>query len=111
MVALALEQTHFQGLAHGKINSAHVYLSRDKKTVKLGSFACRSYVQHLVQENENIDDGYYASPEGSHCSRESDLWALGMLLLELVRVGKYEGMVEVPEHFCQAIREILEGLL
>ena len=59
-----------------------MFLSRDKKSVKLGSYANMTYVAH----QKKVVSGYYTSPEGTNC----DLYALGMFLLELITLEKPE---------------------
>jgi serine/threonine protein kinase len=90
-VALALEQIHSQTQTHGNISSDHVLFSHEN--IYLGG-----HVNPLVREywgakfkQKFLGEWYYLAPEvisGAPYTCQSDMWALGMLLYELVSPHK-----------------------
>ena len=65
MIALALEQTHHQGLLHRNISSGHIYLSLDNTSVKLGSHA-NVVLKEEEEERTGIafcGEWHYLAPE------------------------------------------------
>jgi len=91
-VALAVEQIHSQDQVHANISSCHIYF--DKDCVKLGSQANVAVNQRLQSYQ---GDWYYLAPDlakkaGNYklYGQKDDIFALGMLLLEmLIRQKKH----------------------
>ena len=88
---MALEQIHSQKMTHRNISSDHVYL--EQKSLYLGGHV-NSKVQEYWESKLNkqfLGEWYYLAPEvlsGTPYDCQSDMWALGMLLYELVSPKK-----------------------
>ena len=53
MIVLALEETHSNGWLHRNLSSAHIYLDKDEKVAKLGSYANIPWKEFKEKEYEN----------------------------------------------------------
>jgi serine/threonine protein kinase len=94
IVALAVEECHSVGLVHRNISSAHIYVSKDKKDVKLHNIqpACMKEIRERKFNDKYLGEHYYIAPEVhetiSIYDKPADIWALGMLLFEMVKMDK-----------------------
>jgi len=87
-VCRALEAAHAKGIVHGALKPSNVFIDA-KGIVKVADFVIEGEIKEAMpQKILNImDDGRYASPEelsGQPASASSDIYALGMMLYELI---------------------------
>lgn len=85
---LALEQCHDKGIIHGALKPSNIFLD-NKGLVKVADFVIEGQIKEAMPQKALaiMDDGRYTSPEelaGSAASAASDIYALGLLLYELL---------------------------
>src|SRR5688572_22616465 len=84
----ALAHAHAHAILHRDVKPANVWLMPDG-TVKLGDFGLALSLDHaqLTQEDMRVGTAAYVAPEqalGSEVGPQSDLYALGVMLYEMV---------------------------
>ena len=123
----ALQHSHQQGIIHGDLNPENIFLCPDQK-VKVSGFGL-STAENILRETgagfrENQSN--YLSPEqlvGASPNEQSDIYALGLIILELVTgvppekinqgsLNSLEGtleqlQIEIPTLFLQALRKAI----
>lgn len=97
----AMVYLHSLGVIHGDLKTANILISLDSKIAKLSDFGLS-----VMHDNPNKKRGYtphYAAPEcllSNGCvSREADIWAIGMIVYELINHQK-------PWLECSSVEEI-----
>ena len=94
IIALAIEEIHSMGLVHRNISSAHIYFSKDKKRLTLGNIAPAIMKDFREQKYNDkfLGEHYYLAPEvyeeEAVYDKRADIWALGLLLYEMVKMDK-----------------------
>ncbi len=96
-ICRALEAAHEKGIVHGALKPSNVFIDA-KGIVKVADFVIEGEIKEAMPQKvlSIMDDGRYTSPEelsGQPASTSSDIYALGMILFELVmnRFGLVEG--------------------
>lgn len=93
----ALQYCHSLGIMHRDIKPQNVMLGKQTKTtamptVLLGDFGIAKILSHhLAEINEQCGTPYYYSPEickGQKYGQKSDLWAVGVMLFELMALKR-----------------------
>jgi serine/threonine protein kinase len=88
-LCLALKHMHDRKVLHRDIKTQNVFLTADHR-VKLGDFGvCKTLAHTRAQARTQIGTPYYLSPElcaGKAYDYKSDVWSLGVLLYELLRL-------------------------
>eukprot|EP01062_Namystynia_karyoxenos_P062394 TRINITY_DN5528_c0_g1_i1.p1 TRINITY_DN5528_c0_g1~~TRINITY_DN5528_c0_g1_i1.p1 ORF type:complete len:803 (+),score=175.72 TRINITY_DN5528_c0_g1_i1:88-2409(+) len=83
----ALEYLHSQNMLHRDLKAANVFITSGG-TIKLGDFGIAKSLQHTGQHAMTLcGTPFYFSPElcnGDPYNQKSDIWALGVLLYQLL---------------------------
>ncbi|MBU0672686.1 MAG: serine/threonine protein kinase, partial [Candidatus Margulisbacteria bacterium] len=87
-VCRALEPVHAKGIVHGALKPSNIFLN-GQGVVKVADFVIEGEIKEAQPQKALaiMDDGRYASPEeiaGRPASASSDIYALGLILLELL---------------------------
>lgn len=87
-VCRALEAAHERGIVHGALKPSNIFID-GKGIVKVADFVIEGEIKEAMPQKilHIMDDGRYASPEelsGQPASVSSDIYALGMILYELI---------------------------
>ena len=97
VVCLALEETHHLGRLHRNLSSSHVFcttFSWGGVKMMLGGHANLQLAEAREQEMLFAGEEYYLAPEVAEHHKpytaESDRWALGMFLRELISLETAE---------------------
>jgi NIMA (never in mitosis gene a)-related kinase len=86
-LALAIKHVHDRKIIHRDIKTENIFLSSQKRVVKLGDFGIAKVLENTLQQaRTSIGTPYYLSPEicqGKLYNFKSDIWSLGVVLYEL----------------------------
>ena len=98
-VADALSYMHSQGVIHGALNAANIYITRKGDNVKLLTIHQR-YADILKQPNDTLK---YLAPEAKDgtvgLNERADIYSLGVLLKEMGLDMEYHSVIETCCHF------------
>ena len=95
-LASALHQCHSNNILHRDVKTENVFITLSDNRMKLGDFGVsRVLSQEALMAQTVIGTPYYLSPEickGLPYSFESDVWALGCVISELMNLHRpFEG--------------------
>jgi serine/threonine-protein kinase len=87
-VCRALESAHAKGIVHGALKPSNIFVDK-KGLVKVADFVIEGKIKEAMPQKviSIMDDGRYLSPEelgGQAASASSDIYALGILLGEML---------------------------
>ncbi|RUO95292.1 kinase-like domain-containing protein, partial [Jimgerdemannia flammicorona] len=92
-----LAEIHKRGWIHRNIKCENVFLSEDN-TIVIGDFGFSSLKPTIIEKpsSEEVGDILFWAPEickGNPINQKVDIWALGIVVLEIINFGKapYEG--------------------
>lgn len=129
-LALAIKHVHDRKIIHRDIKTENIFLSSQKRVVKLGDFGIAKVLENTLQQaRTSIGTPYYLSPEicqGKLYNFKSDIWSLGVVLYELcalrcpfaganmkglmlcISKGSY---VPIPASFSSDMRKLIADML
>lgn len=97
-VAAALDYTHQQGFRHGDLKPGNILLERGEKALLTGLALAGLLDSRAISGRLGINHPAYISPEqgeGEELDARSDIYALGVILYELV-TGRTPFQAETP---------------
>ena len=125
----ALQHAHQQGIIHGDLNPENIFLCPEQK-VKVSGFGL-STAENILRETSTDfreNQSNYLSPEqivGENPNEQSDIYALGLIILELVTGIRPEkinqgslnsledtleqSQIEIPSVFLEALRKAISA--
>lgn len=128
-ICLSLKHVHDRKILHRDLKSQNIFLTKNDM-IKLGDFGIARVLSDTRSKAKTVvGTPYYLSPEiiqSKPYSFKSDIWSLGVLLYEMcalhppfnaqslhqlarkIIVGKY---ADIPPHFSQGVKSILEAML
>lgn len=129
-ICMALEHIHSKQVLHRDLKPSNVFLSNNKKLVKMGDFGISTILQGAhAQVKTQCGTPYYFSPElcqKKAYNSKSDIWSLGCLLYEMLTlrrpfnganmkllmgnicVGQY---APLPVHFSKEVQNLVRKML
>ena len=104
---MAVEECHNSGFVHRNISTNHIYVSEDRQMVKLHAMqpAGMKEIKEKKYNDIYLGEYYYIGPEVYNFMPEvfdtadkpndlftstADIWALGMVIFEMVKMDKKE---------------------
>ncbi|KAI8059618.1 kinase-like domain-containing protein [Gongronella butleri] len=90
-IAAGLEEIHRHGYIHRDIKCDNVFLDRDSNNVVIGDFGVVSITPAADSSVEEAGVVLFWAPElvrGKMVNRKIDIWALGIVILEIINGGR-----------------------
>mmetsp|Transcript_44573 Transcript_44573/g.103029 ORF Transcript_44573/g.103029 Transcript_44573/m.103029 type:complete len:367 (+) Transcript_44573:88-1188(+) len=129
-LALALKHCHNSRVLHRDVKARNVFLSADRRRVKLGDFGiAKALTVGSELATSQVGTPYYMAPEVCNAKpydARCDVWALGVIAYELAALsrpfeatGYSELMLKIargsyaplPKHVSRPMRELIAALL
>eukprot|EP01083_Nonionella_stella_P029148 80327_1 len=81
-----MEYLHSDGIIHGGIKGSNVLLSSENE-IKLTDTGISQFLQTVCTQQDYYSSLHWSAPEiinGSECKQASDIWSVGMVLVEML---------------------------
>jgi len=100
-VCKALEHAHARGVIHGAISPNNIFVDK-KGLVRIADFVIEGEIKEAFQQKAEsvLSDSRYMSPEellGYPAGKASDIYALGLVLYEMLRNKKEAGFGKIQK--------------
>eukprot|EP00741_Cyanophora_paradoxa_P004393 tig00000802_g4264.t1 len=86
-ILMALQYIHDRKILHRDLKSKNLFLTKDKRVIKIGDFGIARILEHTMDMAETaVGTPYYLSPEvcqNKPYNYKSDVWSVGCILQEL----------------------------
>lgn len=110
-LCLGLEYLHGLEIAHRDIKPANLFMCSQNR-VKLGDFGFAASI-HDAELGKDCGSPQFAAPElffgdGSHDGRPADMWAAGVTLFRMVRVGGNASCISVLDIVCLPVNPLAD---
>lgn len=107
-IAKALNTIHSEGIFHRDIKPANILIRSEDSAAILTDFGLAKVTQldSLTKTGEVLGTLYYMAPEqftGQKCQVQTDTWALGLLLYEMVSGGKRPFRSPTPAAYAHSV--------
>lgn len=107
-IADALEQIHRQGIFHRDIKPANILIRRKDSSPVLTDFGLAkvAHLDSLTKTGEVLGTPYYMAPEqftGKKCQAQTDVWALSLVLYEMISGGKRPFKSHSPAAYAHSV--------